>query len=179
MTKPHGGRTLILVDGRSGAGKTQWATARAAREQGACAHRATGGVCVVSLDDVYPGWDGLDAGHRLVYQHGLVPWSEGRVGVVPTWDWSTMTPGQPLTIDPDCDLIVEGCGAISRLTISLATHSVWLEATAAVRKQRALARDGDMFSPHWVRWALQEDRFYDIHRSPHLAHEVIGGGQSA
>lgn len=173
VASPRGGRRLILVDGRSGAGKTRWATA-----QRATAHGVQGGVCVLSLDDVYPGWDGLDAGHRLVYQHGLVPWSEGRVGLVPTWDWLTMAPGQPLTVDPDCDLIVEGCGAISRLTMPLSTHSVWLEATAAVRKQRALARDGDTFSPHWVRWALQEDRFYHIHRSPELAREVISGGQS-
>ncbi len=40
---------ITLVDGRSGSGKTTFATELAERE----------GAQLLSLDDVYPGWDGL------------------------------------------------------------------------------------------------------------------------
>jgi hypothetical protein len=156
-------RQLILVDGRSGAGKSVWA-----KEQS-----ATLGVPLISLDDYYPGWDGLDAGQRHVVENGIEPWSRGEAGLLRRWDWRTMTPGDTLVIDPEDSLIVEGCGALSLLSAHHATVSYWIEAPEAVRRKRALDRDGDMFAAHWVRWALQEDRFYFLHRSPQLASHTL------
>lgn len=158
-----GNRQLILVDGRSGAGKSEWV----ARAEG------FGDFAVVSLDDLYPGWDGLDAGHLRAYEAIILPWSRGEAARVRTWDWARGAPGQMIKIHPHSALVIEGCGALSMLTAPHATHSYWLEADPLVRKERALERDGEMFAPHWTRWALQEDRFYAMHRSWELADSVI------
>jgi hypothetical protein len=156
-------RQLLLVDGRSGAGKSQWARSK----------QQESGFFLLSLDDIYPGWDGLDAGHRRAFRHGIVPWSRGEVARLRRWDWESRSPGGFIEIDPGFSLIVEGCGSLSLLTNSFATKRYWVEAEPDVRRQRALERDGDTFAPHWVRWSLQEDRFYAIHQSPGLADVVV------
>jgi hypothetical protein len=33
---------------------------------------------------------------------------------------------------------------------------VWVDAAPQVRRSRALARDGDLYAPHWQRWSMQE-----------------------
>ena len=37
---------------------------------------------------------------------------------------------------------------------------VWVDAPTALRKERALSRDGETYAPHWDRWAAQEDAVY-------------------
>lgn len=163
MDRDTTARQLVLVDGRSGAGKSEWVARSAAYV----------GFVVLSLDDLYPGWDGLDAGHLRAFQQVIVPWSRGERARVATWDWARGVAGAVIEIDPEANVVIEGCGALSKLTASHATHRYWLEADSEVRKQRALERDGEMFAPHWTRWALQEDRFYSTHRSWELADSVV------
>ena len=163
MVDDGAARQLVLVDGRSGAGKSEWV----ARSE------AFVGFVVVSLDTLYPGWDGLDAGHLRAYENVIVPWSRGDRAVVPTWDWARGTLGKVIEIQPEASVVIEGCGALSTLTAVYATHRYWIEADTEVRKRRALERDGDMFAPHWTRWALQEERFYARHRSLELADSVL------
>lgn len=154
---------MVLVDGRSGAGKSEWV---AQSEEYA-------GFVVVSLDELYPGWDGLDAGHLRAYEQVIVPWSRGERARVATWDWGRGTFGAAIEIEPEASVVIEGCGALSILTAPHATHRHWIEAELEVRKRRALERDGEMFAPYWTRWSLQEDRFYSIHRSWELADSVV------
>lgn len=163
MDRDTTARQLVLVDGRSGAGKSEWVARSAAYV----------GFVVLSLDDLYPGWDGLDAGHLRAFQQVIVPWRRGEQARVATWDWARGVAGAVIEIDPEANVVIEGCGALSKLTASHATHRYWLEAPSEVRKQRALERDGEMFAPHWTRWALQEDRFYSTHRSWELADSVV------
>ena len=156
-------RELIVVDGRSGSGKTEWARAMASET----------GWEVLSLDEVYPGWDGLDAGQALVAR-GLVPrWIEEGTVAVPQWDWSAMAYTSTRAIHSTSGLIVEGCGALSPLMTRWATRTVWLRASDEKRYRRAMARDGEIYRPHWRRWAMQEERFIALHRSPELAGEHI------
>lgn len=156
-------RSLVVVDGRSGAGKSHWAAT----------HQSATGFTLISLDDFYPGWDGLDAGQRHVFRDGILPWAGGEVARLVLWDWVNQAPGDVVEVDPENSLIIEGCGALSVLTAPFATDSYWLEAPSQLRFERALARDGSMFAPHWERWALQEERFYRLHSSPQLAHHRI------
>jgi uridine kinase len=156
---------LILVDGRSGAGKSVWARARALEID----------ATLISMDDLYPGWDGLDAGSEHVFSRVVRPFSQGKPGSFNTWDWAAQRPGGTVAIDPLRPLIVEGCGAIRRESVVLATRSVWMDASEHTRKARALARDGDMLRPHWTRWALQEERFLAIHDSAQLANDILSG----
>ncbi|UOQ58018.1 hypothetical protein MUN78_04025 [Leucobacter allii] len=52
-------------------------------------------------------------------------------------------------------------------------RAVWLDCPEALRRERALARDGDVFAPHWERWAAQEAAFFAAHEPWALADEVI------
>ncbi|WP_284254993.1 hypothetical protein [Pseudolysinimonas kribbensis] len=126
-------RPVVLVDGGSGAGKTSLGERLAPAL----------GAQLVSLDDIYPGWDGLEAGSAAVVADVLRSEDPGWRG----WDWTTQQPGIWHPVDPARPLVVEGCGALSRAARRLATLGVWVELDAASRRRRALARDGDAYAP--------------------------------
>jgi hypothetical protein len=132
---------------------------------------------LISIDDAYPGWDGLDAGSWHIYSRVLVPWSRGEHGSYQTWDWKRSRPGEWVQVPSDTPLVVEGCGAIRRESALLATRALWLEAPEATRRQRVAVRDGDTCVPHWHRWSLQEQRFGERHRPRDLATEVVLAGR--
>ncbi len=148
-------RWTIAVDGRSGSGKTTLAT-ELATDLGLRGLE----VLVVHLDDLYPGWQGLDAGVDRLVDGVLEPFRAG-AGVVrlPGWDWvrGVDTPVRELRVpDGDVVLITEGVGAGARRAAALSDLLIWLDASAAERKRRALGRDGAAFVPHWAEWAAQE-----------------------
>ncbi|MGB1101895.1 MAG: ATP-binding protein [Pontimonas sp.] len=157
---------ITLVDGRSGAGKSHFA-AELARSRDAV---------VVSIDDVYPGWDGLDAGSWLIHEYLVRPYLAGLTGRYRPWSWEEQRRGEWVEVSPDVPLIVEGCGAIRRDSVTTSSRLVWVETDDAVRRERALERDGQMFEPHWTRWALQEERFLALHHSRELATEIVNMG---
>jgi hypothetical protein len=157
---------ITLVDGRSGAGKSHFA-AELARSRDAV---------VVSIDDVYPGWDGLDAGSWLIHEYLVRPYLAGLTGRYRPWSWEEQRRGEWVEVSPDVPLIVEGCGAIRRDSVTTSSRRVWLETDDAVRRERALERDGQMYEPHWTRWALQEERFLALHHSRELATEIVNMG---
>ncbi len=138
-------RPVILIDGRSGSGKT------------ALAESLTPllGAQLLSLDDVYPGWGGLAAASDAVHESVLRARDPGWR----RWDWSTAAPAEWHPIDPDRALIVEGCGALSRANRALATSGIWLELDAEERRRRSSARDHGRFDLYWEPWAAQEDEF--------------------
>lgn len=155
---------ITLIDGRSGAGKTTYATALARRT----------GAQLLSLDDVYPGWDGLEAGEAHVLEHVLRALAEGRPPRWRSWNWVDDEPGAWHALDPARDLIIEGCGAISPAARALAHRAVWVElADDAERHRRAIARDGEVFARNWTRWALQEDVHAALHAPRETADEIV------
>ncbi len=151
------GRRAILIDGRSGSGKTVLAEAIVAELPA---------YQLVHMDDLYRGWDGLEAGSKLV--PALLLNSPVR-----TWDWATSdTTGPWLELDPDRPVIVEGCGALTRGSRFLADFGVWIDLDEDTRKQRALLRD-PAFAPHWDAWALQEDAHINAETPGFLADLAI------
>lgn len=154
-------RPVVLIDGRAGAGKTTVATWLRDAWPGSTPE-------LVGMDEFYPGWDGLASAAcglpRLIREDGFI-----------TWDWMQHRPGAWRSLDPQRPLIVEGCGALTPASKALATFSLWLEVAADVRRERALARDGDLFAPHWERWAAQEDAHWYRHHPQQLADLVVDG----
>ncbi|WP_432533352.1 nucleoside/nucleotide kinase family protein [Kineococcus arenarius] len=141
---PGAGPRVVAVDGRSGSGKTHLAELLGART----------GAPVLHLDELYPGWDGLEAGVRLLEREVLVPLREGRAASPPRWDWAAGRRGPRVPVPVAPVLVVEGVGAgCTRVRPQLL---VWVGAGERVRRQRALQRDGEVFAPHWHRWAAQE-----------------------
>ncbi len=66
--RPPSRAPVVLVDGRSGAGKSSLALLVAAEVPG---------LGIIRLDDIYPGWDGLDAGSSHILEELLEPLSAG------------------------------------------------------------------------------------------------------
>lgn len=164
-----GGTRVVGVDGRSGAGKSFLA-----------AELRTGlGAPMVSLEDLYGGWDGLENGIDLLVREVLEPLAAGRAARVPRYDWIAGRWAEPVVLDPPELLIVEGVGAGARRAAVYESVLVWLEAPLSVRKKRALDRDGETFAPHWDRWAAQEDAMLARERTPERADLVLETSVSA
>lgn len=161
---PRAGRTRVLaIDGRSGSGKSSLARDLADRLD----------APIVQLEQLYPGWDGLQAGVDLLVEAVLVPLSAGLVAQVPRYDWLSGRFIEPWPLDAPPLVIVEGVGAGARAAATFATVLVWLELAPELRQERAFARDGDLYRPHWQRWAAQEDLLLAREQTPSRADVVL------
>jgi uridine kinase len=156
---------VIAIDGRSGSGKTSLAA------------RLRSGLPapVVTLEDLYGGWDGLERGIDLLVSEVLEPLAAGLAARVPKYDWVAGAWATPWVLEPPEVLIVEGVGAGARRAAAYASLLIWVEAAESVRKQRALDRDGPAFGPHWDMWAAQEDAVLVRERTAERADIVIDG----
>jgi uridine kinase len=154
---------VIAIDGRAGSGKTTLA--------GQLAERVA--APIVQLEQLYPGWDGLQAGIDLVVEAVLIPLSADQVAEVPRYDWLASRFIEPWPLEHPELLIVEGVGAGARAAAAFASVLVWLELDADLRKERAMARDGDVFRPHWARWAEQEDVLLAREQTPARADIIV------
>jgi uridine kinase len=160
-----GATRVIAIDGRSGAGKTVLAARL----------RVTLRAPVVTLEDLYGGWDGLERGIDLLVSDVLAPLSAGRAAWVPRYDWVAGHWARPWLLAPPETLIVEGVGAGARRAAAYASVLIWVEATTSVRKKRALDRDGETFAPYWDQWAAQEDAMLARERTKDRADLTIDG----
>lgn len=159
--------SVVLIDGRSGAGKTALATAMAAEL----------GAEVLHLEDLYPGWDGLAEGAKSVA--GALT-----TGQYLRYDWHTGAFAEQHRLNLSVPLIIEGCGAISRANLTAAqdaarradgsgaVESIWIDCPEPIRRERALTRDGQMFASYWSRWARQEDAHIERERPRDLADTI-------
>ncbi len=167
----------VLVDGRSGSGKTTIAGALVPLLGGALRAPAE----LLRVEDLYPGWDGLAAGAAAVPE-------ALRTGRYRRYDWLAGRFAEEHALEPGRPLVIEGCGALSADNLAAArtwtTGSgtgtgtgavlpVWIELPAEERRRRALARDGETFRPHWERWAKQEDALAARTRPIALAREIL------
>ena len=142
------GVPVVTIDGYSGSGKSTLAAAIA---------RLVNGWQVLHLDDWYPGWDGLAAGADIA-RRIAADLRAGRASSYEAWDWENGTTGATIRV-PLVPTIIEGCGAIE----AEADLAVWIaDPGEEERRNRALARDGQTYAPHWQRWADQ-----DLGRSIH------------
>ncbi len=157
---------VVLIDGRSGAGKTtlsRMLTANwplSARPQ------------LVALDSIYPGWDGMDAGAEKALHDVLRPHARGLLSTWRRWDWNDQSEAEAHAVSPALGLIVEGCGVLTPASARIADVRVWVESPETSRKRRALERDGEGFRPHWDRWAMQEDK-HIARDNPHSLADVM------
>lgn len=154
---------VVVIDGRSGAGKTTLARMVAQRWP------VAGRPQLVALDSLYPGWDGLDDGVERALHDILRPHARGLLSTWRRWDWEQEAEAEAYAVDPALGVILEGSGALNPATARLADVRVWVESPDEVRKRRALTRDGDTFRPHWERWAAQEVRHLERHEPQKLA----------
>ncbi|WP_447912725.1 hypothetical protein [Microbacterium phyllosphaerae] len=141
---------VVIIDGRSGAGKTTLARMLVERWP------IVGRVQLVALDSIYPGWDGLQSGVEHALDGILRPHGRGYLGEWRRWDWERDAEAESHAVDPALGVLIEGSGILTPATAAIADVRVWLESAEPGRKARALNRDGETYRPHWDRWAAQE-----------------------
>ncbi|WP_104081510.1 hypothetical protein [Cryobacterium sp. Y11] len=141
-----GPNPTVLIDGPSGAGKSTLADALLAQWPSNQTPQ------LVRMDDIYPGWDGLDAAIRQLRRYVLGPRHAGQPASWQRYDWSENQPAEWHPLDTARPLIVEGCGTLAAAPAAFSDVRVWLGADDDLRKQRALDRDGDAFRTHWDQW---------------------------
>lgn len=163
---------VVLIDGRSGSGKTTLAAQISADLSAVDATAQT-----LHLDSLYPGWDGLARGSAAVVtalrEGGYHPYNWHAGQFMERW----------ISLDSSRPLVIEGCGALTAANLAAArawastvgtseVRAIWLECEESLRRERALARDGETFAPHWERWAAQEEEHYAEHEPWLLASET-------
>ncbi len=152
---PH--NAVVLIDGPSGSGKStvadilvdNWPTNAVPQ--------------LVRLDDIYPGWSGLESGAAHVRQKLLAPRAAGSPAGWRRWSWASRAPAEWHALDAQQPVVVEGCGAFSGdggvTATDLADIAVWVSADDTTRKSRALERDAGGFDAHWDEWQAQWERY--------------------
>ena len=167
---------IILIDGRAGSGKSSFAE----ELRNELFRQSDAAPTLVHMDDLYPGWEGLEAGSAYLVQNILQPLSQAKPAAWQKWDWSQGRRGDPT--EPGNGwrefaggniLIVEGCGSLSRQSRDLAQLCLWIEAPRDVRRARWQTRDAGKFDEFWGLWQAQEDHFYETAKSDRLADWVI------
>ncbi|MDO4908275.1 MAG: hypothetical protein Q3962_00270 [Corynebacterium sp.] len=142
---------IILIDGRSGAGKTTFAE-KLGRDLD---------MRVLHMDDFYTGWEGLQGGIDAVAGSLLKAGTHGAW----SWDWENNCKGSwiELTNEDKYHFILEGVGAASDPIIEQISKITGVKYWALVmveedkiRKERALKRDPG-YAPFWDLWSQQEE----------------------
>lgn len=161
---------VTLIDGRSGAGKTSFAEALADSLERAMGERPQ----LLGMDELYPGWGGLAEGSAALAD-------VLRRATYRRYDWARGAFAEAVELDPSRELVVEGCGSLTAESLAAArewgeVRTVWIECPEELRRERALARDGDVFAPHWEEWAVQEREHFARARPIALAREIVHVG---
>lgn len=154
---------IILIDGRAGSGKSTLA----ALLQNQLFKDGDSLPRLIHMDDLYEGWDGLQAGVDYLQRLILNPIVARRKASFQEFDWSTGERGRWREFEGGTPLIIEGCGSISRLAAGAASLKIWVEADSETRYQRWLEREGN--DEFFGRWAAQEVEFFARERSTELA----------
>jgi energy-coupling factor transporter ATP-binding protein EcfA2 len=161
---------LVLVDGRSGSGKSTFA-ARLARLRGAT---------VVSTDDV--AWHLHPTQWAQELLDGVVlPWTRGEaVGFRPP-AWEHHGRAGSITVPAGVDLVVEGVGAGRHELAPYAQLLVWIRSDDAEARRRGIARDIALgrtpveAERFWDEWMAAERPFLERERPWERAGLVVDG----
>ncbi len=140
----------IGIDGMGASGKSTFADQLA---------RDLPGAEIIRIDDFarpdLPGWE-----RRRFVDQVVRPISAGRPGRYQRWDWARNAGAEWVDVPTGVPIIVEG---VSSTDVRLGIHwdfTVWLDAPAELRLQRARARDGETMMDRWLTdWMPSEDAY--------------------
>jgi uridine kinase len=161
---------LVVVDGPAGSGKTTLAAALAA------SLRVSGAeIAVFHLDDIYDGWAGLDGVGERFAAWVLEPLADGLPGRYRRYDWAAGEFAEWCDLPVPDVLIVDGCGAAQRCVDDVVSLRIWVEAPAALRLERGIARDGEAMRAEWLGWMALEAEHFERESTRERADVVVDG----
>jgi len=141
-----GGCVIIAIDGPSGGGKSTLGS------QLAKLIPAT----LVAMEDIYHGWDGLEAASRGLVDDVLAPLSRNQPGGFDLWDWEKGIIAEHVAVPPAPFLVIEGVGSGTAAAADFTSFLIWVEAPEDQRFERAMRRSAGTYEGHWEQWAKQE-----------------------
>lgn len=155
-----GGCRLVTVDGWSGSGKSVLA-----QHLG----RALDAP-VLSIEELYAGWDGLAAGIALAREWIAEPLFHGRPARWWPWLWDRDERSSHARTQPCVPVtILEGCGAGAAALRPFTSTAIRVDCPAAERERRLRARaDWPGYAPHRARFLAQENRYFAAAPGPDL-----------
>jgi hypothetical protein len=160
---------LLAIDGPAGSGKTT--VARAVVES--LVDKGVQAV-LLSLDDLYDGWDGLEPGlfSRIIDQV-ITPLAQSRPARWQAFDWAAGAFGRWHVLAPPQVLVLEGCGSGARALAPYITLLVWLETAPEAAQARIVERDGPEVLDHLLGWRRAEQTHYEANRTRERADVVV------
>lgn len=159
---------IAAIDGLGGSGKSSFALHLS---------RALGGVQIVHTDD-FASWDNpIDWWPRLLEQV-LVPLSRGEPARFERSRWGAESDGELVVLEPTEFMILEGVTALREAFAPYVTFSIWVEASAQLRLQRGLDRDGPAALEQWQAWMAEEAGYRSRERPDERADLVIPGDRN-
>jgi uridine kinase len=159
---------IVAIDGLGGSGKSSFARHLA---------RALGDVPIVQTDD-FATWDNPIDWWPQLLERVLVPLSRGEPARFERSRWGGERDGELVEIEPAELLILEGVTASRDAFARYLTYSIWVEASAELRLQRGLDRDGPAALEQWQAWMAGEDRYLESERPDERADLVIHGDRN-
>jgi uridine kinase len=160
-----GGTRVVAIDGPSGSGKSTLAAALAAELA----------APVVHLDDIFPGWDGLDDAVPRLVEWVLEPLAKGEPARYRRFDWPRHEYAEWHEVPEAGVVVVEGVSCGATACAPYLSLLLWVEAPRELRFARGIERDGEAYRPHWERWAAQEDAHFAREGTRGRADEILWG----
>jgi uridine kinase len=166
-----GSTRLICVDGPAGSGKTTLA----GRLRTTAVRRGLS-VGLISMDDLYDGWDGAVRGFALLRDHVLARIAVGQEGRYRRYDWDAGRYAERHIVPADLDiLIVDGVTSADRGVEPWPSLRIWVETSNALRLDRGIERDGEALRDRWLDWMRWERDHFAEQATRSRADIVVDG----
>lgn len=159
---------VVAIDGLGGSGKSSFALHLS---------RAVGGVPIVCTDD-FATWDNPIDWWPQLLERVLIPISRSEVARFERSRWGGETDGELVVVEPAELMILEGVTASREAFAPYLTYAIWVEASAEIRLQRGLDRDGQAALAQWQAWMAEEDRYCARERPDERADLLIRGDRN-
>lgn len=162
---------VVAIDGRTGSGKSTFAT-RLARER----VQAGVDVALVHTDDLLDGWGHPSNFTPYLRQWILAPLAAGRRAKYRAYDWTAERFGTDWRdIGRPELLILDGVTTASARWRPQLSHSILIEADLDVALRRGLERDGEAIRLELERWRSHEDAHFPADRTATHVDVIVAG----
>lgn len=161
---------VIAVDGRSGSGKSTFATALASEL----------GAALLHTDD-FAWWHSAFHWCNLLIDHGLAPLKRGEAVDFRPPAWIQRGRSDSITAAPASTVIIEGVGAAQTAMRPALDRVVWVQADFIEAERRGIERDlrerpdPDEAKRFWDEWMAEELPFQEQHATWSVADLFVCG----